>query len=129
MTTAKLSHRFLAGGGEMAELMLHVDWPKTPWGPDDPWPQSADDGRDSPKQGGDSNHGNAEVRRWTFRSSRREQRVESRRSCAPPSKNGGIPAGGFGVLGHEQRPPARRLSLRGRQRRSSRGPRKGWGGY
>jgi PAS domain S-box-containing protein len=35
-----VAHQFLAGGGEMGELILNYDWAKTSIGPIDTWPQS-----------------------------------------------------------------------------------------
>lgn len=37
---ASLMHAFLAGGGEMGERMRALDWPATPLGAVDSWPQS-----------------------------------------------------------------------------------------
>jgi hypothetical protein len=36
----RTSHQWLAGGGELGELMRTIDWSATPLGPPDDWPQS-----------------------------------------------------------------------------------------
>jgi signal transduction histidine kinase/FixJ family two-component response regulator len=40
MIEAESSEQFLAGGGEMGELIRSMDWSKTPLGPTSTWPQS-----------------------------------------------------------------------------------------
>jgi signal transduction histidine kinase/FixJ family two-component response regulator len=40
MTERESAEQFLAGGGEMGQLIRSMDWSKTPLGPIDTWPQS-----------------------------------------------------------------------------------------
>ncbi|MDR6197495.1 ATP-binding protein [Siphonobacter sp. SORGH_AS_0500] len=40
MTETESSEQFLAGGGEMGQLIRSMDWSKTPLGPVESWPQS-----------------------------------------------------------------------------------------